>query len=325
MAPTSAPSGTADRRMRSGARARILAALAVVGTAALLTACATAGPGQSTAPTGPGTGVAGAAPVPIDDERLANPMVGDLVAADGYALRWNVAGESVAFFLGGSGGGGGCIPQPHAIELDQAAAELHLGFDGPDPAMACTADFRIHGWELALPESVDASQVWTVLLQDLQQPGTIETQLGPDDILTSGATADPQPSLIPDAPTDGAAPAPIPSDQLPEADVSMQDASVRWIEPGRRLAVLLGGSGAAQCVPTPISARATGPGTVEVAFEFPSGDMDCSADFQLYGWQFELEEPVSGTLPVEVTVTGATAADSSTVLPLQPDELLGTP
>lgn len=306
---------------------RMLAAVALAGAAALLAACASPGTSPTTAPPQPSsTGVAGDAPVEITDERLQADGLFEAVSADGYAVRWVEVGASVAVVIGGSGGGGGCIPQPHAAELDEATGAVVVRFDPPDPAMMCTADFRLHGWELGLASPVDPDETLQVQLVNLRgEDETTEVEIGPDDIFVSGPTADPQPSLIPDAPTDGAAPSPIPPEQLPEADVMMQDASVRWIEPGRRLAVLLGGSGAQQCVPTPIAARTSGIGAVEVTFEFPSGEMDCSADFQLYGWQFELAEPVSATLPVEVTVTGATAADSSTVLTLQPDELLGTP
>lgn len=316
------PAGAPGLRSR-----RMLAVVALAGSAALLAACASPAAAPTTAPPEPSSaGSTGAAPVEITGQQLEAAGFFDAVSADGYAVRWVEVGTSVAVVIGGSGGGGGCIPQPHAAEAGDATGAVVVRFDPPDPAMMCTADFALHGWELGLPSPVDANSTLTIKLVNLQgEDESTQVVIGPDDLFVSGPTADPQPSLIPDAPTEGAAPSPIPPDQLPEADVTMQDAQVLWIDPGRRLAVVLGGSGAIQCVPEPIAARTTGIGTVEVAFEFPSGDMDCSADFHLYGWQFELEEPVSGTLPVEVTVTGTTAPDSSLVLTLQPGDVLGGP
>lgn len=304
---------------------RMLAAVALVGSAALLAACASPGAAPTTAPPQPSaTGTAGAPPVEITDERLQDEGLFEGVSGGGWAVSWVEVGASIAVVIGGSSGGGGCIPQPHAAELDPAGAVV-VRFDPPDPAMACTADFRLHGWELELPSPVDPNATLHVQLVNLRGEGeTTELEIGPDDILESGPTADPQPSLIPDPPTAGAGatPTPIPEAQLPEPDVTVQDASARWIEPGRRLAVLLGGSGTTACVPTPIAAKSAGLAGIEVAFEFPSGDMDCSADYHQYGWEFELEEPVSATLPVQVTVTGATAADSSIVLTLAPEDVL---
>jgi len=313
--------------LRPGALSwRMLAAVALTGAATLLAACASPGTSPTAAPPQPSsTGAAGDAPVEITDEPLQAEGLFEAVSDDGYAVRWVLAGESVAVVIGGSGGGGGCIPQPHAAELDEATGSVVVRFDPPDPAVMCTADFTLHGWELGLPAPVDPNATLQVQLVNLRgEDETAEVEIGPDDIFVSGPTADPQPSLIPDPPTDGtgATPTPIPEAQLPEPDPMVQDAYARWIEPGRRLAVLLGGSGANQCVPTPIAAKTVGLAGIQVAFEFPSGDMDCSADYQLYGWEFELAEPVSGTLPVEVTVTGATAADSSIVLTLGPDDLL---
>ncbi|MGC5077893.1 hypothetical protein [Agrococcus sp. DT81.2] len=323
----SRPLTTAALAVRpTGRSRRMLAAVALTGAAALLAACSAPGAAPTTAPPQPSsTSAAGDAPVEITDERLQAEGLFEAVSDDGYAVRWVEVGASVAVVIGGSGGGGGCIPQPHAAELDEATEAVVVRFDPPDPAVMCTADFTLHGWELALPSEVDPNATLQVQLVNLRgDDETTEVEIGPDDIFVSGPTADPQPSLIPDPPTEGtgAAPTPIPDAQLPEPDPMVQDAYVRWIEPGRRLAVLLGGSGATQCVPTPIAAKNSGIAAIEVAFEFPSGDMDCSADYRLYGWAFELEEPVSATLPVEVTVTGTAAADSSIVLTLAPEDVL---
>ncbi|MET4098056.1 hypothetical protein ABIB37_000293 [Agrococcus sp. UYP10] len=306
---------------------RMLALVALTGSAALLAACASPGTSPTTAPPEPSAaGDTGAAPVALADDLLQAEGLFDEVSSEGYAVRWVEPGESIAVVIGGSGGGGGCIPQPHAAELGAVGAAVVVSFDPPDAAIACTADYRLHGWGLALPMSVPVDLPTVVELVNLRgEDETTEVRIGADNLLDAGPTADPQPSLIPEPSAEGAAPSPIPPDQLPEADVTMQDAQVRWIEPGRRLAVILGGSGVAECVPTPVAARTTGISAIAVSFEFPSEPMDCSADFHLYGWQFELEEPVSGTLPAEVTVTGTTAADSSTVLALQPDDLLSAP
>jgi hypothetical protein len=314
------------QRMRSGARARILAALAVAGTAALLAACATAGPGQSTAPTSPSSGIEGAAPVPLDEAVLGTEGLFDRVADVGYAVGWLEVGQSIAVVIGGSGGGGECIPQPGPVATTGEPEQLEVAFAPPNPAVACTADFRLHGWELRLAETVDGEATQTVLLTNLRGEGeSTEVALGPDDLLVQPG-ADPQPSMIPGEPADGAeAPTQIPSAQLPSAEAldrtQMPMVRVQWIEPGTSLAVMLGGSGTLPCVPGPVGATSTGTGTIEVAFALSTEPMDCSADLHVYGWAFTLAEPVSATLPVEVTVTGAEHDGRTATVTVQPEDV----
>ncbi len=321
---------------RPAARSRrMLAVVALAGSAALLAACASPGTAPSTAPPQPsGTGVAGAAPAPLAEALLQAEGLFDEVSDEGYAVRWLEPGTSIAVVIGGSGGGGGCIPQPHAAELDASSQRVVVRFDPPDPAMMCTADFRLHGWELALASEVDASESLTVELVDLRGDGeSTDVEIGPDDLLATGPTADPQPSLIPTPPEDVPAPTAIPAEQLPslmDAEPGLvrtedPEVGVRWIEPGVRLAVLRYGSGAPHCSPTPVAARSTGVGMVEVVFEFAPDDRDCSADGMLRGWAFTLPERVPATLPVEVTVTGASPTGATAVLTLQPDDLLDIP
>ena len=325
--PTRMPIATSTSRRVGGRRSRMLAAAALAGAAALMAGCAAGGPAAPSQPASPPTAVTGDDPVPITDARLQAPGLFDEVSAEGHAVRWVTPGESIAIFIGGSGGGGGCIPQPHAAELEGDGA-ITVPFDPPDPAMACTADFTLHGWELALAEPIDADRPVPVRLVNLAgDDETTEVELGPDDVLETGATADPQPSEVPDS---GSAPEPepIPAAQLPDDPMSIVDirqdppVAVQWLEPGVSLAVLLGGSGSEHCVPQPIGATSTGPGTIEVAFEYPVGDMDCSGDLQLYGWQITLPEAVSATLPVEVTVTGAAAEGATGTFTVEPDDVL---
>lgn len=319
----------AEFRMRRSARARTLAAVALTGAAALLTACSGGTPGQSAAPSAPtGDSVdAGAAPVAIEPELLANDALFERVSADGVAVLWSEPGESLAVVTGGSGGGGGCIPQPNPAELDGEA--VTIAFDPPDPAMMCTADFALHGWTLGLPEPVDATAPLDVQLTDLQGEGeTREVRVSPDDVLT--APADPQPSLIDDAPG-ATAPTPIPAEQLPPLDTvippgTLPQVAVQWLEPGASLAVMTVGSMVApDCNATPIGATVTGPGSIEVAFAQPEGDMDCPADGGLYGWEFPLPEQVPAALGVEVTVTGASHDGREAVIALAPEDVLELP
>lgn len=322
-----------SRRSLSTTRSRMLVAVALAGAAALLAGCGAAG--DPAAPPQPSAGATGADPVPIDDERLQTAGLFDEVSAEGYAVRWAEPGESIAVFLGGSGGGGGCIPQPHAAESDGDGA-VTVAFDPPDPAIVCTADFTLHGWELGLPSAVVAAQTLPVRLVNLQGGDeTIEVELGPDDVLGAGGeepSADPQPSEIPDA-GETPEPAPIPDAQLLADPGILQGRSqltVQWIEPGRSLAVLLGGSGTEACVPQPIGATSTGPGTIEVAFEPVVADA-CTDDLVIYGWQLTLPEAVSATLPLAVTVTGVSDASPSgeagpaVEVALEPDDVLELP
>lgn len=306
-------------------RSRMLAAVALTGAATLLVACA-----ADDAPQGPGSppvAITGADPVPIDDAVLA--ASGLLSGLDEAAIdvRWLTPGESIAVVVGGSGSGGECIPQPHAAGLEPDAPSIVVRFDPPNPDTMCTMDFRLHGWELALAEPIDASQTVPVRLANVSgSDEIIELTLGPDDLLVS-ETADPQPSEIADQ-GEAPAPAPIPSDQLGErANLMMagsEPVSALWIEPGRTLAVLLGASGTSACVPTPVGAASSGPGTIEVAFE-PAAGTTCTDDFVVYGWQFTLPEAVSATLPVDIRVTGTSDAGPFVDISVAPDDVLELP
>lgn len=322
---------TAASRMRRGRPARALAAAALTGVAALLAAC-TAQPaapsGSPSAPDAPPSAT-GTAPVPIEDDRLNDSYLFDRVSSEGVVVAWAEPGETLAVIIGGSGGGGGCIPQPQPLELDEAEPAATIRFDPPDPAMMCTADFRLHGWELALPSAIELDRVLQVSLVNLQgNDEVLELQVGPDDRLESGPTADPQPSLIPGSPPpDAGEPTPIPEAQLPAFDEVLTEGTnpavaVRWVEPGSTLAVLLLGSGMEECTASPVAARATGTGALEVQFEQPTHDGDCSADGRLYGWTFELAEQMPAALGVEVTVSGLSADGEDAVVQLAQDDTI---
>lgn len=301
----------------------MLAAVALVGAAALVAGCASGDtdPGATMAP-----GVTpGAEPVPLDDARLPGLDVFDGIQESAIAVRWATPGESLAVIVGGSGAGGECIVQPQGAGLDPSGPTITVRFDPPNPEAMCTMDFRLHGWELVLPEPIDPSATVPVELVNTSDADvTIEVELGPDDLLDAGPTADPQPSEIPDA---GEAPAPevIPADQLGAQSNLMiaggEPLSALWVEPGRTIAVLLGDSGTPACVPTPVGAVSSGPGVIDVTFE-PAVGTTCTDDFVVYGWQFTLPEAVSATLPVEVRVTGTSDAGPFLDVTVAPDDVL---
>ena len=312
-------------RMRPGARAGVVA-VALAAAAAMLSACATTGPAESADPTAPAAPAA--APVPLAPEQLQSPGLFERVSAERAVVLWATPGESLAVVIGGSGGGGDCIPQPQAARLERDT--VTVAFDPPDPAVMCTADFTLHGWELALPEGADAgAETLEVDLHDLNgDGGTTTVTVGPDDLLVS-PTADPQPSIVPGEPPAGSAmPTPIPESQLPPLDEAvppgtLPQVAVRWIQPGSSLAVMVVGSYVApDCNATPVGAWSTGPGTIEVAFDYPDGDRDCPADGYLYGWSFTLPEPVSVTAGVEVTVTGTMHDGRAAVITIGPEDVL---
>lgn len=310
---------------RTTRRSRMLAVVALAGAAALVAGCTSGGtdPGATTTP-----GVTpGAEPVPLDDTRLPGLDIFDGSEESAIAVRWATPGESLAIIVGGSGAGGECIPQPQGAGLDPSGPTVTVRFDPPNPEAMCTMDFRLHGWELVLPEPIDPSAVVPVeLVNTSGAEETIEVELGPDDLLDAGATADPQPSEIPDA-GETPAPEPIPAAQLPDAATVMgaaEEVQVHWIDRGSSLAVVLTGSGTAACVPQPVDAVSTGPGTIEVAFE-PAAGTTCTDDLVFYGWRITLPEAVSATLPVQVRVTGASDAGPFVDLTLEPDEVLELP
>lgn len=310
---------------RLAARSRMLAVVALAGAATLLAGCSQpSDPASTTAPPSPSTTATGADPVTLDEAQLSESGLFDEVSANGAALRWLEPGESIAVVVGGSGGGGECIPQPHPAELEPSAPSITVHFDPPNPEVACTRDFVLHGWRLDLAQPIDADGIVPVQFMNLQGTDDVmDLRLGPDDTLLSGP-ADPQPSEIPDS---GAVPAPtpIPSAQLPDAALLAADDSpltVHWIEPGRSLAVLLAGSGTTACVPQPVGAAPTGPGSIEVTFE-PAESDACNGEAVVYGWQVTLPAAVSATLPVEVTVRGA--VEGSVEVTLEPDDVLELP
>ncbi|MEV7527729.1 hypothetical protein [Agrococcus sediminis] len=322
---------TAAPRMRRGRPARALAAAALIGVAALLAAC-TAQPaapsGSPSAPDAPPSAT-GAAPVPIEDDRLNDSYLFDRVSSEGVVVAWAEPGETLAVIIGGSGGGGGCIPQPQPLELDEAEPAATIRFDPPDPAMMCTADFRLHGWELALPSAIELDRVLQVSLVNLQgNDEVLELQVGPDDRLESGPTADPQPSLIPGS-GEAANPAPIADDEMPALDAlptagGSVPVQAAWVEPGRTLAVFLTSSGSTACVPEPVAAESRGPGTIAVEFRFPEvgEDTACTADAVPYGWIFTLPEQVPAGLGVEVTVTGVSPDGGDAVVELSQEDVV---
>lgn len=301
----------------------MLAVVALAGAAALTVGCAALGPGAPSDPGSPPVAITGADPVPIEDGRLQADGLFDEVSEQGVAVRWAVPGESIAVFVGGSGSGGGCIPQPHAAGLEPDAPSVVVRFDPPEPELMCTMDFRLHGWELGLAEPIDAGAAVPVRIVNLQgDDAAVDLELAPDAVLPdAGGTADPQPSEIPGS-GEAPAPTPIPAEQLPDAGIlSADQVAVRWIEPGRTLAVLTGGSGIEACVPQPTGATATGPGMLEIAFA-PATATTCTDDLVLYGWQVTLPEAVSATLPVEVALDGATASGTPESVTVAPEDVI---
>lgn len=320
------PLETTDRvAHRAGGvrRSRMLGTAALLGAAALVTGCGIqqSAPGSPTGPTSPPVAIVGADPVPLDDALLQVRGLADEVQDAGYAVRWLEPGRSIAVFVAGSGSGGDCIAQPHAAGVEPNAPSIVVRFDAPDPEAICTMDLRLHGWELGLAEPIDAERVVPVRLVNLQgTDDVIELELGPDDVLVS-PTADPQPSEIPDA---GGTPEP---ERIPDAVLDAHAAlagdgvSVHWVEPGRSIAVLFSAPGSPSCTPRPVGATSSAPGMLEIDFE-PAAQQSCGADVALHGWHITLQQAVTATLPVSVTVSGATGAGSSVETTLSPDDVL---
>ncbi|WP_413316610.1 hypothetical protein AA0Z99_08210 [Agrococcus sp. 1P02AA] len=339
MRTTDSPAAPEARPLRRRAsltpastRSRMLAALALAGAAALTVGCAgqPAAPGAPTPTDAMVASVPGADPVPIDDARLEEAGLMDEVSEQGYALRWSEPGASIAVFVGGSGSGGGCIPQPSDASLEQGEPRILVAFESIDPAVSCTMDFRLHGWELGLADTIDDSRAVPVRLMGLQgDDDVIETELAPEQVLGDGDAngADPQPSEVDDAPRATVSPTPFDASGLPQAQSIVEGASaldVWWIEPGRTLAVVMSGSGTEACVPQPIDARAAGPGAIDIAFAPAAGDT-CTDDLVVYGWQLELPSAVTATLPVQVTLSGTSDAGETVQRTLDPGDVLELP
>lgn len=309
-------------RSRTGSlRSRMLAAAALAGAATLVAGCGIqSDPGAPSAP----SMATGADPVPLSEEVLAGSGLFDSLGDAGIVVRWIEPGASLAVVLGGSGGGGECIPQPHAAEAPTGAGAIVVPFDPPNPDVACTMDFRLHGWELALAEPVDAAGIVPVqLVNSAGDEGVIDLELGPDDLLEAGPTADPQPSVIDDGSAPGE-PTEIPREAFPD-DVFAGDGgpAVLWDEPGTSLAVFFGTNGVPECSISLASATVTGPGQIEVAFNPPTEPGTyCAAVGIEEGWRIDLDETTSATMPVDVTITGATDDGSPITRTLEPGDVL---
>ncbi|WP_072312936.1 hypothetical protein [Agrococcus sp. Marseille-P2731] len=317
-------------------RSRMLAALALVGAAALTVGCASqlAAPGAPT-PSESTARAIGAEPVPIETTQLEAMGFFEEVSERGYAVRWAADpetgeyGESIVVVLGGSGGGGSCIPQPQAALLDGGSApSIVVPFDPIDPEMMCTMDFRLHGWELALPEALDIEATVPVTLVGMQgEDAETELELTASDLFVPGGGADPQPSEVDEAPQAAVPATPFDAARLPQAQSVVEGATaldVWWIEPGSSIAVVMSGSGTEACVPQPVGAAAAGPGAIEVAFAPAVGDT-CTDDLVAYGWQLDLPSAISATLPVQVTVTGTSDAGPAVERTLEPGDVLELP
>lgn len=128
------------------------------------------------------------------------------------------------------------------------------------------------------------------------------------------------PSPIDSAPPAAGEPTPIPDDdpRLSEAMSAPTFPIVEWAEAGTTLTVMLGGSGSAACVPTPVGATVDGETAITVEFTPPTGELVCTADFRVHGWEFPLTDGVDATQTVEVSVTGLQDGAEPTVVPLEP-------
>lgn len=143
-----------------------------------------------------------------------------------------------------------------------------------------------------------------------------------------GASGEPS-----DEPTSTTSPSPIDADPpaagdptpIPDDDPRLSDAMgapsfpvVEWAESGTTLTVMIGGSGSAACVPEAVGATVEGDTAITVAFAPPTGELMCTADFRVYGWEFPLTEGVDASQTVEITVTGLQEGAEPTVVPLAP-------
>lgn len=141
----------------------------------------------------------------------------------------------------------------------------------------------------------------------------------------SGEPSDEPTSSTSPSPIDSAPPAAGDPTAIPDDDPRLSDAMgapsfpvVEWAEAGTTLTVLVGGSGSSSCVASPVGATVEGETAITVAFAPPSGDMMCTADFRVYGWEFPLAEGVDATQTVEVSITGLQEGAEPTVVPLAP-------
>ena len=133
-------------------------------------------------------------------------------------------------------------------------------------------------------------------------------------------TSSTSPSPIDSAPPAAGDPTPIPDDdpRLSDAMGAPSFPIVEWAEAGTTLTVMIGGSGSSACVPSPVGATVESDTTITVAFTPADGDLMCTADFRVYGWELPLTGDVDATQTVEVTVTGLQEGAEPTVVPLAP-------
>ncbi|WAC66468.1 hypothetical protein OVA14_01365 [Agrococcus sp. SL85] len=173
---------------------------AAAALALLVTGCASAQPGGTTAPTTTADpapteiaptetappaptddGDDDAAGTPIPDDRLAGLDVMDAVSTDGAAAMWAEPGTSLAVFIGGSGSSA-CVPAPESAEVEDGT--IVVEFEAPDlAAISCTADFRVYGW--TFPVEVDASGPVDVRVEGLSPADdqVVELTVAPEAVL----------------------------------------------------------------------------------------------------------------------------------------------
>ena len=132
-------------------------------------------------------------------------------------------------------------------------------------------------------------------------------------------TSSTSPSPIDTAPPAAGDPTPIPDDdpRLSDAMGSQTFPIVEWAEEGTALTVMIGGSGSSACVPAPVGATVEGDTAITVEFTPPAGDMMCTADFRVYGWEFPISGEVDASQTIEVTVAGLQEQGDPTVVPLE--------
>ncbi|GAA2174193.1 hypothetical protein GCM10009846_19210 [Agrococcus versicolor] len=128
------------------------------------------------------------------------------------------------------------------------------------------------------------------------------------------------PSPIDADPPAAGDPTPIPDDdpRLSDAMGSQTFPIVEWAEEGTTLTVMIGGSGSAACVPAPVGATVESESAITVEFTPPTGDLMCTADFRVYGWEFPLDGEVDATQGIDVTVEGMQEQGDPVVVPLAP-------
>lgn len=146
------------------------------------------------------------------------------------------------------------------------------------------------------------------------------TSPGASDEPIDEPTTSTSPSPIDSAPPAAGDPTPIPDDdpRLSDAMGSQTFPIVEWAEEGTTLTVMVGGSGSSVCVAAPVGATVESETAITVEFTPPAGDMMCTADFRVYGWELPLDGDVDATQTIDVTVNGLQEGGEPTVVPLAP-------